>query len=1642
MAITAADYRVEPPSDLSAQAAGHTLPAVFAAAAEAEPDAVAIRDGDRAWTWRQWRTEVDALARGLQETGVGRGDVVAVQLPNCFEYQTVHLAVAAIGAVMMPVHMGSGARDVLALLRRVDPVAFVLWADGGSTADDNLPAAVPSLRAALTVDAVRATVDHWRGHRPHPVEVGPDDPFVLLPSSGTTSQRPKICVHTHRGLLSNTDHVAREAAASFTGGIITACPLTHLFGLQSLHNALFARCPQTLLNGWDVDTFLALGRATQPRVVFLVPTQIYDVIGRLAATGQTAGFAPAEVRTAGAALPAAAVEQLRAALGAAVVIVWGMSEIGTGTRSLAGDDPQVPARTVGRPSAGSRVRVVDTAGEPCPAQVAGELQFQGASMFRGYYRDEELTQRAMTADGWLRTGDMAALDDDGRVLFRGRSAEIINVGGRKVSAIEVQNLLADLPGVGPLAVVAQADERLGEYPCLVLTEAARGRVDLSTVTDFLRAGGTADYKIPLDLVFLPDLPRTPAGKLHRRALEDMLRERAPQAPAAFTGTLADALDLIRSCVRRITDGADIGDEDSFRSRGMDSIRTVRLRNALAEATGLGLPATVAFDYPTPLALAQHLTGQGWAVDDAGPAADAGAPIAIVGMACRLPGGVRSPEDLWDVVTGGVDAVGDFPSDRGWDLDTLFHDDPDNPGTTYARQGGFLHDAADFDAGFFGFSPREALATDPQQRLMLEVAWEAFERAGIDPDTLRGSRTGVFTGAMYHDYATGAPGELEGLLAVGTAASAMSGRIAYTFGLHGPAMTVDTACSSSLVALHLACQSLRAGESSLALAGGAAVMATPASFVEFARLRGLSADGRCKSFGAGADGAAWSEGAGLLLLERLDEARRNGHEVLAVVRGSAVNSDGASNGLTAPNGPSQQRVIRQALAAAGVPATDVDLVEAHGTGTALGDPIEAQAVLATYGEGRPADRPLWLGSVKSNLGHTQAAAGVAGVIKAVLAMRHGVLPRTLHADEPTPQVDWSAGTVRLLQQAQPWTAQRRLAGVSSFGISGTNAHVVLEGTTAPDEPSSPADEPAEGPAAWLLSARGGAALRAQAGRLAAHLRQARHDPADVAYTLATGRAVHPDQAVVTGRDAGELLDALDALAEGGGPAITTRAGGRGRLAFLFSGQGSQRAAMGRELASRYPVFREAFEHLCARLTIDWERLDETGNAQPAIFAVEVALFRLLESWGVRPEVLLGHSIGGIAAAHVAGVFTVEDACTLVSARAALMQALPAGGAMVAVQAGPDDDLDLPAGVSLAAVNAPGAVVLSGPEDAVLAAAAGFPRTKRLAVSHAFHSSLMEPMLDDFRAVVDGITLAPPAVPVVSDRTGRLLTDAEATDPGYWVGHVRDTVRFADAMALLREQRVTVCLEVGPDAALTPMAAAAHPDAVVLPALRRDVDETTSLLGAVARLRGEQIAVDWAAVLPGARRVPLPAYAFQHQPYWVVTRPGASAVPVLPAPAPASGPGVALAERLAGMDEVEQDEAVLRIVLAELSTVLGGAPTAGMDPGRPVTDLGVTSVNAIELRDRLIAATGAPLPATLVFDHPTPGAIVRLIRKSVSPAEEPGVADPAELVEQLERLFADGRPVDAALATRLRALAGNRLDLDDASDDDLFRMMDNA
>ncbi|MGW0595397.1 SDR family NAD(P)-dependent oxidoreductase [Streptosporangium sp. NPDC002607] len=1154
------------------------------------------------------------------------------------------------------------------------------------------------------------------------------------------------------------------------------------------------------------------------------------------------------------------------------------------------------------------------------------------------------------------------------------------------------------------------------------------------------------------------------------------------------------LGLVRAEVAAVlgTGAETVPARRAFGDLGLDSLTAVELRNRLNAVTGLRLPATLTFDHPTPAALVGYLQAELGGETENGPAAPAvPAPvsddaIAIVGMACRLPGGVSSPEELWRLVASGGDAISEFPSDRGWDLRALFDTDPAHPGTSYTKHGGFLHEAAEFDAEFFGISPREALATDPQQRLLLETAWEAFEGAGIDPATLRGSRTGVFAGVMYHDYAPRvgeAPAPLEGYLANGNAGSVASGRIAYTFGFEGPAVTVDTACSSSLVALHLAVQSLRSGESDLALAGGVAVMASPAVFVEFSRQRGLAPDGRCKAYAGAADGTGWAEGVTLLLVERLADARRLGHEVLAVVRGSAVNQDGASNGLTAPNGPSQQRVIRQALTNAGLAPSQVDAVEGHGTGTTLGDPIEAQALIATYGQDRSDERPLWLGSLKSNIGHTQAAAGAAGIIKMVQAIRHGVLPRTLHVDEPSPHVDWSAGAVELLTEARAWpeTGAPRRVGVSAFGVSGTNAHVIIE-QAPPVEATPTRAEPRGGPLPWTVSGRTPEALYGQAARLADFVEAsddaAEIDPRDVGLSLATTRSAFEHRAVVLAEDTGGFVSGLRALAAGTSSPRVVRGvadvEGEGRVVFVFPGQGSQWAGMAVELLDSAPVFAHRLAACGQALSpyVDWSPADvlrgvpgapdpdRVDVVQPLLWAVMVSLAALWESYGVRPAAVVGHSQGEIAAACVAGTLSLEDAARVVALRSRAILALAGSGAMASVALPPGEVEARIAGlagrVSVAAVNGPSSVVISGDPDAVAGLVDDYReqdvRARLIPVDYASHSAHVERVRAEVGEALAPIRPRPGDVPILSTVTADWIGTAPM-DADYWYANLRERVRFEEATRALAERGYDVFIEVSPHPVLTSgiqetLEGTARPGAVVAGSLRRDHGGLDRFRTSLAEVYVRGVPVDWRAVYPGARRVPLPTYSFRHRRFWLDAAPAGGRpleVPTVAEPVTRS------ITTLAG---AELDEALVELVRAESAVVLGHDGASAIDLGRAFRELGLDSLTAVDLRNRLGAATGLRLPATLVFDYPTPAAIVGYLRNELSSSGEavrfPSASASLDYLEAVFSSGAENDPEYAELLTRMRVLldrwgtvappVGAGIDLDSATDEELFRLLD--
>ncbi|MGI8312488.1 SDR family NAD(P)-dependent oxidoreductase [Saccharopolyspora hattusasensis] len=1401
-------------------------------------DKIAYRDEHRSVTYTELAARTERLAGNLAGRGVGRNMRVALLLGNSIEAIEGLLAITRAAAVGVPLNPRGSDAELGFQLHDCDPVLVIT--DPVHEPQVRRICDLPVLVTGPAFEQLATTAT-----AAPPDDLPLDDPAWILYTSGTSGRA--------RGVVSNQRAALWSVEAGYESVLGLGPHDTLLWPLPLYHSFAHSFCilgviavgaSARILPGFVAEQVLATLRAGSYTVLGGVPT----IYRQLAAGTDGTVPGPRICLTAGA---PSGVELRRAfeqAFGTPLLDFYGSTETCGGvTMAAPGSPPSAGSPVI----PGQQVRVVDPdTGEDVPLGDEGEVWLRGPNLMLGYHG-----RPALEPGEWHHTGDVGRFTGYGRLEITGRRNEVINCGGEKFHPAEVEQVLAELPEVTDVAVTGRADELLGEVPVAYVVAAP---FEPDRLRAACRRALTAS-KVPVEFHRIGHIPRTASGKALRRQL------------AVAELDLLDVVLRETAAVAGLTEQDALASDRPFTELGVTSLLAVELCARLSGHAGRKLPATLLFEFPTPGQLAQHLRQAGPAQRPPVPTT-AAEPIAIIGMACRYPGGVHSPADLWQLLVDEVDATSEFPADRGWDLAGLFDDDPDRAGHTYLRRGGFLHDAAEFDPAPFGITPRAALAMDPQQRLLLETALEAFERAGIDPASLRESDTGVFAGVMYNDYASRiqhSSAEVEAQLGLGSAASVASGRIAYTFGLRGPAITVDTACSSSLVAMHWAAAALRAGECSLALAGGATVMCTPNSFVQFSRSRALAPDGRCKPFSANSDGAVWSEGAGLLVLQRLSDARRDGHPVLAVLRGSAVNSDGASNGLTAPSCSAQQRVIERALAAARLQPGDVDVVEAHGTGTPLGDSIEARALIAAYTPGRPADRPLQLGSIKANLGHTQAAAGVAGVIKMVEAMRYGVLPATLNVGVPTPEVDWPA-TIEITDRTRPWpdTGGPRLAAVSSFGISGTNAHVILEQAGEPALVESSVRADVELP--WLLSSA--TDVRAQAAELVEVVPEL---PASaVGHALARRPAFTQRAAVLSPA-------ALPALAAGESDprVITGVAAARGKLAFLFSGQGAQRPDMGESLRV-FPVFADAFDHVCRFLDplldrpvravitgTDQSLLDRADFTQAALFAFEVALFRLLESWGMRPAYLAGHSFGELAAAHVAGVLTIRDAAELVAARGALMRDLPSGGAMVSVEADEGEVLASIAGLEdrlgVAAVNARRSVVLSGAEPEVLAVAAHFAargrRTKRLGLRLATHSPLVEPMLDEFRAVAARLSYQDPQIPVVSGLTGRIAEPGTLSNAEYWVRHVRQPVRFADSVRTLADAGVSLFAELGPSSVLSAPAQETT-DRVVAPM-------APSVTAAVAKLWVHGAELDRAAMFSGSPIAALPTYAFQHSRFWL-------------------------------------------------------------------------------------------------------------------------------------------------------------------------------
>lgn len=1102
----------------------------------------------------------------------------------------------------------------------------------------------------------------------------------------------------------------------------------------------------------------------------------------------------------------------------------------------------------------------------------------------------------------------------------------------------------------------------------------------------------------------------------------------------------------------------------IRDLGLKSIDVLAIPGDLGDRFGFCIPDLAVWDNPSANDLIDSLLNQrsadslreshGHADRNTQGRGSINEPVAVIGVGCRFPGDIDGPERLWDFLTEKKCAITAYP-DRGFT----------NAGT-FAESGGFLKDVAGFDNRFFDIPPDEALRMDPQQRLLLEVSWEALEHAGIIPESLRLSRTGVFVGVSSTDYVglVSASAQQKSTIwdNTGGSSSIIANRISYFLDIQGPSIVIDTACSSSLVAVHLACRSLSTWDCDIALVGGTNVLISPEPWGGFREAGILSQTGCCHAFDKSADGMVRGEGCGVIVLQRLSDARLEGRRILAILTGSAVNQDGKSNGIMAPNPSAQIGVLENACKSARVDPLEIGYVEAHGTGTSLGDRIEAHALGMVFGRKRPGSGPLMIGSIKPNIGHLEGAAGIAGLIKAVLMVERGSLLPSGGFTEPNPAIPFTELGLRVVDELQEWpvvAGRPRRAGVSSFGFGGTNAHVIVEeaGSVGADTVSGRADVGGSGGGvvAWVISGKTASALAAQAGRLGRYVRaRPALDVVDVGYSLVSTRSVFDHRAVVVGQTRDELLAGLAGVVAGRPEAGVVCGVGKpaGKTAFVFAGQGSQWLGMGSELYAAYPVFAEALDAVVDELDRhlryplrdviwghDQDLLNTTEFAQPALFAVEVALYRLVMSWGVRPGLVLGHSVGELAAAHVAGALCLPDAAMLVAARGRLMQALPAGGAMFAVQAREDEVAPmLGHDVSIAAVNGPASVVISGAHDAVSAIADRLRgqgrRVHRLAVSHAFHSALMEPMIAEFTAVAAELSVGLPTIPVISNVTGQLVADDFAS-ADYWARHIRAVVRFGDSVRSAHCAGASRFIEVGPGGGLTSLIEASLADAqiVSVPTLRKDRPEPVSVMTAAAQGFVSGMGLDWASVFSGYRpkRVELPTYAFQHQKFWLAPAPSVSD-PTAAGQIGASDGGAELlassgfAARLAGRSADEQLAAAIEVVCEHAAAVLGRDGAAGLDAGQAFADSGFNSLSAVELRNRLTAVTAVTLPATAIFDHPTPTELAQYLITQIDGhgSSAAAAANPAERIDALTDVFLQacdaGRDADG---WKMVALASN-------------------
>ena len=1474
---------------------GSRLDQLFEKVVDTFRDNIALIHNEIEVTFKELNASANTLARGLAKQGLKHGDLVGLAVSRSIDLLVVMIAVLKLGAAYVPIDPSFPAERINQMIEDAGP-KLILLSDGptkGLTRWKNLCLSVGEARDSSITDTTNLET-----------EIQIQDLAYVIYTSGSTG-RPKGVEISHGAAANFLSSLRKyEPGCNEHDRLLAITTISFDMSALELLLPLLSGSTMIIANSSAVkDPRELIGLMKRHQVTILQATP--STWTMLQESGWKGEPRLSKIICGGEPLSRKLADRLLASADS-VWNVYGPSETTYGSVGKVGQGEIV----VGNPVANGRLYVLDSNMSPVPMGCEGEIYIGGGSVSNGYRNKSELTQSRFLSNPFhggrfFRTGDLARFIGPGKLQVVGRIDGVVKIRGHRIDVGDIEAVLLDHGNVSE-AVVISRDDRLVAY-CVLYVPFD----DVSSLDSILRPWVTERlplYMLPTFFVQMDALPLSPNEKVNRKALPDPIEAMQSQTTIQPTSELEQQIKAMWS---DILGHNRIGIEDNFFNIGGDSVRIIRLQAALEKKLCRPVSTPKLFEHYTIKALAVYLAGTGKenrklkSHTVSHSFLDGNDDIAVISMACRLPGGVVTPEDFWQLLQSGDDTTTDVPKDR-WDADKLYNADPDVDGTSYCCRGGFLDSVHSYDASFFGISPREAQAMDPTQHLMLELGWEGFERAGYTRDQLSGSTTGIFLGVSNNGTTNIIPPDLKGYSITGSASATMAGRLSYSLGLQGPSLVVDTACSSSLVATHLACNALRQGDCNMALAGGVSLLLTPGIHIEFSKLRGLSADGRCKAFSNDTDGTGFSEGAAVVVLKRLSDAQRDGDDIHAVLRGTAVMHGGYSAGLTAPSGPGQVSLIRTALARAAMEPGDIDYIEAHGTATKLGDPIEVTALAEVFGIGRrPDSDPLRLGSAKSNIGHTQAAAGLVGLLKVVLSAQNNTLPKTLHVSEPTRAVDWKSAKIELVLANRPWLpndSRKRRAGVSAFGIGGTNAHVIVEESPRPVTEKYSNNTPPAFPAAvpFVLSGNSDSALRAQAEKLRLHVESGigkNNRLSDVAYSLAAFRTHFHRRLVVTAAGKAQMLEKLASVSSDSKKLFNMNDVGKASLGMLFTGQGSQRPGMGKDLYSVFPLFRDSLDEIAARFTelesplldVMWAEsgsasaslLNRTDFAQPALFALEVSLWKLWQSWGVKPAFLLGHSVGELAAAHVAGVLDLPDACRLVAARGRLMQALPYAGKMASLEASSAEVVVAIRGLSqndkveIAGYNTPSQTVISGDVEVVEAVMAQIAelgrKTKVLDTSHAFHSYHMNGMLDDFQAVAQTVRFSPPNIPIISSMTGRLAEASELVRAEYWVQQVRNAVRFSDAFEMLVNQGANVFLELGPSPVLCGLGAACLVDASRvsttrwLPSLKPNMDETLVMQNSIGELHVRHMAIDWAAYFKpfNCQKVKLPTYAFQRE-----------------------------------------------------------------------------------------------------------------------------------------------------------------------------------